>query len=254
MHCWWFWECVSLLQSLLKTGALVATVQKATPVIRAMLTCPKDKDVSKSRSIWQVGFGIFILPFNMSICINDMYWFPKTPWSMTMEMKKMDMGFIIHIHYFYRYITRKCIHDFSGIVRTHQDSTAFWLLNSSSVLPWVFFWWHGQSNDVPKVRFPPKKNSPSPGLSLGPSITGNSMKAVICNGVRFWNNQVLKKSSGYILLHTHYFGMLGPTRVMITKVKDVDGFGRNSITITHESERNINKDNKGWYKYTDIYI
>lgn len=59
---------------------------------------------------------------------------------------------------------------------------------------------------------------------------------------------------GYILVHTHYFGMIGPTRLMITKVKDVDGTGRNSITITHESERNINKDNKGWYKYTDIYI
>lgn len=50
---------------------------------------------------------------------------------------------------------------------------------------------------------------------------------------------------GYILVHTHYFGMIGPTRLMITKVKDVDGTGRNSITITHESERNINKDNKG---------
>lgn len=70
----------------------------------------------------------------------------------------------------------------------------------------------------------------------------------------FETTRCWRKALGYILVHTHYFGMIGPTRLMITKVKDVDGFGRNSITITHESERNINKDNKGWYKYTDIYI
>ena len=217
----------------------------------------KDKDVSKSRSIWQVGFGIFILPFNLSICINDMYWFPKTPWSMTMQMKTNGYG--VYNSYsllLYRYITRKCVHDFSGIVRTHQESTAFLTSQQLICAPMeVFFLMTWPIQRCAQSTFPTqKKTQRPPGFHLGHQSLENPWKRIFSNGVRFWNNQVLKKSSGCILLHTHYFGKTGPTRLMITKVKDVDEFGRNSITITHESERNINKDNKRliqihWYIY-----